>query len=222
MTGFIFDMDGCLLDSVKAWHAVDKRICDFAGITLSKEDRDQLGTFTLGEAAVWFHERFGIMGSGEEVIEAMGTYLLEFYQTEVEANPGAVEFVRAVHAAGEPLCVLSSSPQAFLQAGLAHAGLKQFFDDSLVISAEDRGWVKRDPGTFQKVCALLGTRPAETWLFDDSWYAPATACEVGLRCVGVFSSDLCGTHGELARYCEKVIDDFTELDPMDFLQPQAP
>ena len=218
LTGFIFDMDGCLLDSVKAWHAVDRRICEFAGITLSKEERDDLSTFTLGEAAVWFHERFGILGSGEEVIQTMSAYLLEFYQTEVEANPGAVDFVRALHDAGAPLCVLSSSPQAFLQAGLAHAGLKRFFPDDLVISAEDRGWVKRDPETFSKVCALMGTDPADTWLFDDSWYSPATAREVGMRSIGVFSSDLCGTHEELARYCDKVVDDFTGLDAGDFLK----
>lgn len=217
MPGFIFDMDGCLLDSVKAWHAVDKHICDTAGITLSKEDRDELSTFTLPEAAVWFHERFGVMESGEEVVRTMGAYLLEFYQTEVEANPGAVEFVRALHEAGATMCVLSSSPQAFLQAGLARAGLKQFFEDDLVISAEDRGWAKRNPDTFEKVCALLGTQPSDTWLFDDSWYAPATARQAGLHTVGVFSSDLCGTHEELAGHCDKVIDAFTELDPADFL-----
>ncbi len=222
MTGFIFDMDGCLLDSIKAWHAVDKHICDFAGITLSKEERDELSTLTLPEAAVWFHENFGIMNSGEEVVKTMGAYLLEFYQTEVEVNPGAVDFVRAIHDAGAPLCVLSSSPQVFLQAGLTRTGLKDFFADDLVISAEDRGWAKRNPDTFEKVCALLGTQPADTWLFDDSWYSPASAREVGLRTVGVFSSDLCGTHEELARYCDKVVDDFTEIDPQDFLNPATP
>ena len=219
MTGFIFDMDGCLLDSIKAWHAVDQRLCASAGITLSKEERDKLSTLTLPEAAVWFHERFGIMESGEEVIKTMSAFLLEFYQTEVEANPGAIEFVRALHDAGAPLCVLSSSPQAFLQAGLAHAGLKRFFpDDSLVISAEDRGWAKRQPETFKMVCELMGTQPTDTWLFDDSWYAPASAREVGLRTVGVFSSDLCGSHEELARHCDMVVDDFTGLDPAEFLR----
>lgn len=218
MTGFIFDMDGCLLDSIKAWHAVDQRLCKSAGITLSKEERDKLSTLTLPEAAVWFHEHFGIMGSGEEVIEAMSAFLLDFYQTEVEANPGAIEFVSALHDAGVSLCVLSSSPQVFLQAGLARAGLKQFFDDELVISAEDRGWAKRKPETFEKVCALMGAPCADTWLFDDSWYAPASARKAGLRTVGVFSSDLCGSHEELARYCEKVVDDFTELEAGEFLK----
>lgn len=218
MSGFIFDMDGCLLDSIKAWHALDKRVCESAGVTLSKEERDELSTLTLPEAAVWFHEEFGILESGDAVVKVMTGFLLEFYQTEVEPNLGAVEFVRALHDAGAPLCVLSSSPQAFMQAGLARAGLKRFFDDELIISAEDRGWAKRKPETFTKVCALMGARPTDTWLFDDSWYAPASAREAGLRAVGVFSSELCGSHEELARYCERVIDDFTELDAGEFLK----
>lgn len=217
MVGFIFDMDGCLLDSIKAWHEVDRRLCESAGISLTKEERDKLSTLTLEEAAVWFHERFGIMGSGEEVVRTMGGYLLDFYEREVEANPGAVGFVGALHEAGVPLCVLSSSPQAFLRGGLEHAGLSRFFGDDLVISAEDRGWAKRKTDTFEKVCALMGTKPGETWLFDDSWYAVASARDAGLRTVGVFSSDLCGTHEELARHSNYVVDSFAELDPNHFL-----
>ncbi len=218
MTAFIFDMDGCLLDSVQAWFSIDKRVGEMAGITFTKEDRDTLNAFTLPEAAQWFHDHFGIMSSGEEVAQTMLSYLLEFYQTKVEANAGAFEFVQTLHAAGVPLCVLSSSPQAFIQAGLARTGLKQFFAEDLIISAEDRGLAKRNPDTFSQVCAMLGTDPSDAWLFDDSWYAVASAREAGLHTVGVFSSDLCGTHEEFAPYCDQVVDSFTELNAGDFLK----
>ena len=218
MAGFIFDMDGCLLDTIWLWHEAEQRVLDTVGITLTKEQRDELNALTLDEAATWFHERFGIMGSGEEVARAIVDYMLEYYRTKADPNPGVVEFVNAVHAAGAPMCVLSSSPQAFLQAGLGHAGIKGLFAPELVISAEDQGLKKRSPSTFEYTCGLLGTEPADTWLFDDSWYALATAHECGLKTVGTFSSDGCGTHEELARYCDVVVDDFTELDPNDFLK----
>ena len=211
MSGFIFDMDGCLVDSIGAWHVAENNILAMAGVTLAKEERDELNALTLDEAAVWFHERFGILGSGDEVAREIVAHLLAFYRTESKATPGALEIVSALHDAGAPMCVLSSSPRAFMQAGLGHTGMLEFFADDLVISAEDRGLAKRNPSTFEFVCGQLGTPPSETWLFDDSWYALATARECGLHTVGVYSADGCGTHEELARYSEKVIDSFEEI-----------
>ena len=217
MTGFIFDMDGCLLDTIWLWHEAEQSVLKHAGVTLSKSERDELNALTLEEAGVWFHERFGIMDSGSSVSRAIIDYMLEYYRTKAEANAGVVEFVHAVHASGAPMCVLSSSPQAFLQAGLGHAGLKRYFLDELIISADDMGLTKRNPGTFLHVCGLLGTEPADTWLFDDSWYALACAHETGLRTVGTYSSDGCGSRKRLALYCDRVVDDFTTLLAADFL-----
>ena len=218
MNGFIFDMDGCLLDTIRAWLASEQRLLERVGIELAKEERDELNALTLDEAGAWFHEKFGIMESADEVVRTITGYLLDFYREESQANPGALAFVRAVHDSGAPLCVLSSSPQSFLQAGLSRTGLKAFFPDDLVISAEDRGWTKRNPETFHHVCAMLGTQPGDTWLFADSWYALASAREAGLRTVGVFSSDDCGTHDELERYGDLVVDDFTTLDAAAFAE----
>ena len=211
-------MDGTLLDSIRAWHAAESQVTAAAGIVLSKEERDELNTLTLVEAGAWFHEKFGVLGDGDEVSRSIMEYMLAFYRSGAKANPGAVEFVRACHEAGAPMCVLSSSPKAFIRAGIPSAGLGEFFpDDHFMISAEDRGLTKRAPETFDYVCSLLGTAPEDTWLFDDSWYALATAHDVGLKCAGIYSLDGCGTHEELARYCDVVADSFAELDPKGFL-----
>lgn len=217
MPGFIFDMDGTLMDSIGIWHEAEQKILDDSDVVLTKTERDELNALTLEEAGDFFHDRFGVLESGRAVVDAIIDYMLAFYGTRAEANPGVADFVSAVHDSGAPLCVLSSSPQSFLQAGLGKSGLKRFFADDLIISVEDLSTTKRDAETYRHVCALLCVEPGDAWFFDDSWYALATARGVGLRNVGVFSSDNCGTHEELARYAEQVVDDFTELDLKSFL-----
>ena len=207
--GLIFDCDGVLLDSIHAWHAVDARLAREAGIEFSKADRDALNASTLGEAAAYFHEHLGIGASVKDVLDRINEYLLDFYRNDAEANPGALAFVRAASDVGVPMCVLSSSPQSFLQAGLGRAGFLDLIDT--VLSAEELPVNKRDPELYLQVCEKLGVAPDQAWLFDDSWYALAAAREAGVRCVGVFSADECGTHERLAAYSDKVIDSFETM-----------
>lgn len=210
-------MDGTLLDSIHIWLESEQVVLDEVGVQLSKEERDELNALTLEQAGDFFHERFGIMGSGEEVVGLIVEQMLKFYRSSVRAKPGAVDFVRAVRAAGHPMCVMSSSPQSFLQAGLGTAGIKDLFEPELIVSAEDMGVTKRAPEAFERVCEALGCAPEDTWLFDDSWYALATAHGLGIHTVGVHSNDSCGTREELGRYCKTVVEDFTELDVADYL-----
>lgn len=207
--GVIFDCDGTLLDTIDAWHEVEDRLLSDAGITLSKAERDELSSLTLDEAGVFFFERFDGVDSPQQVRDLIVEHLLEYYRTRSMPVAGAERFVAQLDARGIPLAVLSSSPQSFLQAGLGRTELPSHF--RAVVSVDDVEGSKRDRETYHHVCGILGTDPGDTWFFDDSWYALKAAREAGLRTVGIFSSDNCGTHEELARYSEHVIEDFTEL-----------
>ena len=217
--GIIFDCDGVLLDSIHAWHEVDARLAREAGLEFSPADREALNASTLDEAAVYFHEHMGVGASVQDVLDTIDEYLLEFYQTSAEANPGALAFVRTARAAGVPLCVLSSSPQRFLQAGLGRAGFLDLID--MVLSAEELPAKKRDPILYPQVCAQMGSVLQNTWLFDDSWYALAAAKKAGLRGVGVFSTDECGSHERLGAHSDFVIDSFEDLPFDAFVQRAA-
>ena len=106
------------MDSIGAWHEAETALMNEAGIALTKKERDELNALTLEEAGAFFHERFGIRENAQSVVDAILNYLLDYYRTRSEATRGALSFVEAMSEAGVDMCVLSSSPQPFLQAGL--------------------------------------------------------------------------------------------------------
>ena len=213
-TGFIFDCDGTLIDSIEAWLDAEGEVARGAGVVLSKEQRDELNTLTLPEAGDFFHERFGIGKSGAAVVAQIDAFMLDFYRERAEGRPGALAFVRSLREQGARITVASSSPRAFLEAGLERAGFAPYLD--AIVSVDDVEGSKRDPFIFRRCCAIMGVDPQRTWGFDDSVYALESMASEGVRCVGVYSSELCSTEDELAGSSELVIRDFLGLDPQRF------
>ncbi|MBO4352241.1 MAG: HAD family phosphatase, partial [Eggerthellaceae bacterium] len=105
------------MDSIGAWHRLDAQLADEAGITLTDADRAALNASTLDEAAAYFHDHYAIGRDAQEVSDRFTSILFAYYRDEASEVAGALAFVRAARDAGVKMCVLSSSPQAFLQAG---------------------------------------------------------------------------------------------------------
>ena len=112
--GVIFDCDGTLVDSMGAWHEVDRTLAAEAGITLTEADAEAITTMSLPEASAYLHEQCGLGESNEAVLEMIFDRMRAFYANEVEARPGALAFVQALHERGVPMAVASSTPADML------------------------------------------------------------------------------------------------------------
>ena len=53
--GVIFDCDGTLVDSMGAWHEVDRTLAAEAGITLTEADAEAITTMSLPEASAYLY-----------------------------------------------------------------------------------------------------------------------------------------------------------------------
>ena len=104
--GVIFDCDGTLVDSMGAWHEVDRTLAAEAGITLTEADAEAITTMSLPEASAYLHEQCGLGESNEAVLEMIFDRMRAFYANEVEARPGALAFVQALHERGVPMLSL--------------------------------------------------------------------------------------------------------------------
>lgn len=207
--GVVFDCDGTLLDSIGVWHEAEAELFRRAGAECTPEDHAHLVTLTLPETGAFFHERFGLGTSVNDVLAMMDDLLLGFYRTKAVARAGALDLVKRLAANGVPMSVASSSPQSYLRAGLEGTGFAPYL--SAIVSVDDAGASKREPAVYDLAREALGTDRANTWGFEDSLYAVRTLKRAGYPVVGVYDCDESGTFADLSKEADLAIRDFSEL-----------
>lgn len=213
--GVIFDCDGTLVDSMEAWHEVDRQLCAEAGITLTPQDADAITTMSLEEASAYLHEQCGLGESTEAVMAMIFDRMRAFYANEVEARPGALAFVRALHERGVLMAVASSTSPDMLRTCLDRCGFTPYLQ--AVVSVDDLNTSKREPTVYDHARSFLGTDRVHTWGFEDAAYALDTLRDAGYRTAAIYDNDISGTSETLRERADIYFEDFTQLDVDEFL-----
>ncbi len=182
VSGFIFDCDGTLLDTLDAWKVAEEELFAAAG-PLTPDQEDEIHSVPLEEAGRIFHERYGVGESGEAILKHIDDYLIPFYSEKAEALPGAIDFVRKVNRAGLPAVVLSSSPRRYLETGLRRVGILDCF--SALITTDECGIAKSNPVIYERALDILETPKDTTWGVDDALYALRTMTKFGIPTIAV-------------------------------------
>ncbi len=213
--GVIFDCDGTLVDSMGAWHDVDRTLAAEAGIEITEADADAITTMSLPEASAYLHEQCGLGNSSEEVLDMIFERMRAFYANEVEARPGALEFVQALAERGVPMAVASSTPADMLAICVERCGFAPYM--KAVVSVDDLQTSKREPAIYDHARSFLGTDRAHTWGFEDAAYALDTLRGAGYRAGAIYDNDISGTREELIERADFLLSSWEDLGPDEFL-----
>lgn len=213
--GVIFDCDGTLLDSMDAWGEVEDKLAQRAGVQLTSADKEKITTLTIPEVGVFFHEQFGLGGAASDVVSMIDEIMLDYYHNRAHEIPGALAFVRSLVERGVKVSVASSSPQKYLQAGLACAGFAPYVQ--WVISVDDVHSSKREPKVYDRARSLMGTPLETTWGFEDSVYALYTLRGAGYRTVGICGCEDASAREELRAAADVMIGSFEGLNAETFI-----
>ena len=103
------------------------------------------------------------------------------------AMPGAVEAVRALHAAGYPLAVTSSGIRAYIDLVLDRLGIADRF--TVIVTGADVTHGKPHPEPYLFTAARLGLPPAACIVFEDATVGVVAAKAAGMRCIAVPNPD---------------------------------
>ncbi len=192
----LFDLDGVITDTEPQykvfWDRVGK---EYLGV-------DEFQFMIKGQALFQILEHFAGM---EDEVKGIVAQLDEF-----EANmsydyvPGVYEFMTGLKAAGVPMAIVTSSNETKMaNVRRAHPELWDIVD--AVVTSEHFTRSKPDPECFLKGMELLGAKPEETYVFEDSIHGINAGRAAGAHVIGLATTL---PHELIEPLCEKVIDNF--------------
>lgn len=204
----IFDLDGTLIDSNGVWLEVDKVFLARHGLAYSQEYHDGVAHSILQNCAVFTKNHFQMEETCEEII-AEWIKLAENAYDEVPLKPHVREYLDRCKAAGHRMAVFTACVPQHCRTAVARHGLGQYFER--IIYAQELGEDKKSPAIFRHVAQLLGVKPQECVLFDDSLAACKGAKAAGMTVVGVADLYHAGTEPDMRELCDQYIQDFGAL-----------
>lgn len=185
----IFDMDGVLVNSERMhFDALNRTLARATGRTMDWNYYSQFVGSTLTH--MWQvldcdFELGGNIAAMDQAYTADKEYFLA--QNGHIPVPGAPALVRALHAAGCPLAVASSSPMCEIQAVVQALGLAHCFD--VLVTGAVLSRPKPAPDIFLHTAELLGAAPSDCRVIEDSANGVRAAKAAGMYCIGFVNPD---------------------------------
>ena len=204
----IFDLDGTLIDSNGVWVEVDKTFLSRRGAPYTQAYYEGVAHTILQNCAIFTKEYLGLEESCEEIIAEWMELAAGQYQ-KVLLKPGVREYLEKCRSAGHRMAVFTACVPEHCRAAMEAHHLEPYFEQ--VIYAQELGEDKRSPAIFRHVAKMLGVRPDECVLFDDSLTACKAAKAAGMTVVGVYDPFFQSSKPDMRELCDWYISGFEEL-----------
>lgn len=205
----IFDLDGTLLDSNGIWREIDECFVRRRGLALTDEYNEFVSHAIFPTAAKFTREYYCLEESEEDIMREWHTLAAGAYAHELQLKPFAKEYLAQCAAKGERMVLYTSSEPSLCRAALAHHELEEYFEG--LYFAQELGLEKKYAPSFRHLAGLLGEKPEDCVLYDDSPRACAAAREAGWQVIGVEDPFFRDQRDIMVKSCHRVIPDFGVL-----------
>jgi HAD superfamily hydrolase (TIGR01509 family) len=181
--GFIFDLDGTLVDTMplhyRAWNEAMRR----AGLPreLDEEFFYSLGGVPARRVTELFARRYGRQFGDARIFHEKEA-LFAGLQADAKLVAPTVAFARRV-AATHPIAVASGGPRKAVQKSLEISGLKSLFP--IVVTTDDVARGKPAPDMFLLAAKLMQVAPEKCLVFEDAEPGIMAAKAAGMQWVRV-------------------------------------
>jgi HAD superfamily hydrolase (TIGR01509 family) len=178
----LFDMDGLLIDTEPLWFSVETDILNELGAAWEHDDHASLVGSSLKVASQFVADRAGGGVTPEQVSEQLLLRMRERLRHAPVLQPGVVDLIAELDAAGVPRALVSSSFRVLVEAALE--GVAPLTFDTVVVGDEVSD-AKPHPEPYLLGASKLGVDPTECVAFEDSPNGAASASAAGCFVVAI-------------------------------------
>jgi HAD superfamily hydrolase (TIGR01509 family) len=179
----LFDMDGTLVDSEKVWEVALHELAARAGGRLSPAARRSMIGSSMTTSMRILRTDLGQPDRPEAPDVAWLTdRVFELFGVGLVWQPGALELLRAVRAAGVPTALVTSTGRRLVEVALDTLGRDNF---DVVVCGDEVSAPKPDPEPYRTAARLLGVPIERCVAIEDSPSGVASAFASGARVLAV-------------------------------------
>jgi HAD superfamily hydrolase (TIGR01509 family) len=209
--GFLFDMDGVIVDSNPFHKNALQQFCEKYGYNLTEE---LLKEKVYGRTnSDWLTNLFGDLEPQKlkAYADEKEQLFRDLYENDIVLVDGFKEFLAKLEEYDVPKAIATSAPKENVDFTLAKTRIKKFFPTILDDSFVTKG--KPNPQIYLKSAAALNLAPQNCVVFEDSLSGVQAGKQAGCKVVGVTT-----THSrEELTDTDFVIDNFVGLDPKNLI-----
>jgi HAD superfamily hydrolase (TIGR01509 family) len=180
----LFDMDGLLVDTEPLWTVAEQELARELGGVFTAELKAVLVGTRMEVAVPTFLRWYGAPAGPDDVARASAWFLERMVQLFADRPlvlPGVTELLTALHAAGVPVALVSSSYRVLVDAVLSH-GVGPF---AVTLAGDEVAHGKPHPQPYLDAAARLGVPPARCVVLEDSPAGVASGEAAGCAVVAV-------------------------------------
>ncbi len=211
----IFDMDGTFLDSMPYWLSVGNILLTNLKITPEKNLGEKLLSMTMDEGALYLIKKYNLPYSLNEISEMINEILKDLYKNTILPKEDAIEFIKDLKKSGTKIAVCTNTDRLLFWPAFLRLNLSSLFD--IVLTTKEFGSSKETPEIFFHLAKNLGTKPEETWVFEDALYSIKTATNANFKTAGIFDKSSQKDKNEIQKIATKYFLNYNEIKSF-FLQ----
>lgn len=206
MKGFIFDLDGTLLDSMPSWQRQIDDMLIAKGITPPEDLLDRTKTLGLENATGMILQEFHLPDDPAVVYQQFQNNMEQLYCTTIPLKPGVRALLEHLQKAGASMVVATATARPLVEKVLQHHQLQDYFQS--ITTVAEVGIGKHDPRIYLVAAGKLGLLPQDCIVFEDSLKGIRSANQAGFQTVAIYEETNPTEQQALQQEATRYIHDF--------------